>query len=122
MLTREVEQEAAIFTQAANVDRLLTLLGDLDATGERLADNEELQVRDSIQADRTLRRGRSAYYAQGGKDLAGAVYFITIPAQWTWMRNEYSSTYPGAVRPFSRGFSWWLVCTIILLGCLDRRI
>lgn len=42
-LAREAEQEAAIFAQAANVDRLLTLLRDLDSSGERLADNEEIQ-------------------------------------------------------------------------------
>ncbi|KAI6001151.1 hypothetical protein EDD15DRAFT_2117160, partial [Pisolithus albus] len=42
-LAREAEQEAAVFAQAANVDRLLTLLRDLDSSGERLADNEEIQ-------------------------------------------------------------------------------
>ncbi|KAI6149212.1 hypothetical protein BKA82DRAFT_4127005 [Pisolithus tinctorius] len=42
-LAREAEQEAAIFAQAANVDRLLMLLRDLDSSGERLADNEEIQ-------------------------------------------------------------------------------
>ncbi|KAI6098259.1 hypothetical protein EDD16DRAFT_1498698 [Pisolithus croceorrhizus] len=42
-LAREAEQEAAIFAQAANVDRLLTLLRELDSSGERLADNEEIQ-------------------------------------------------------------------------------
>ncbi|KAI6044373.1 hypothetical protein EDC04DRAFT_2642051 [Pisolithus marmoratus] len=42
-LAREAEQETAIFAQAANVDRLLTLLRDLDSSGERLADNEEIQ-------------------------------------------------------------------------------
>lgn len=44
-LAREVEQEAAIFAQAADVDQLLTLLRDLDTSGERLADNDEIQVR-----------------------------------------------------------------------------
>lgn len=44
-LAREAEQETAVFTQAANVDRLLTLLRGLDSSGERLADNEEIQVR-----------------------------------------------------------------------------
>ncbi|KIM62505.1 hypothetical protein SCLCIDRAFT_119575 [Scleroderma citrinum Foug A] len=42
-LAREAEQEAAIFAQAADVDQLLTLLRGLDASGERLADNEEIQ-------------------------------------------------------------------------------
>ncbi|KAL4066094.1 hypothetical protein V8B97DRAFT_1864822 [Scleroderma yunnanense] len=42
-LAREAEQEAAIFAQAANVDQLLVLLRGLDSTGERLADNEEIQ-------------------------------------------------------------------------------
>ncbi|KAG0694876.1 hypothetical protein DFH29DRAFT_958059 [Suillus ampliporus] len=42
-LAREAEQEAAVFTQAVNVDRLLTMLRSLDASRENLADNEEIQ-------------------------------------------------------------------------------
>lgn len=42
-LAREAEQEAAVFAQAANVDRLLTMLRSLDASRENLADNEEIQ-------------------------------------------------------------------------------
>ncbi|KAG8220769.1 hypothetical protein J3R82DRAFT_2200 [Butyriboletus roseoflavus] len=42
-LAREVEQEAAVFAQAANVDRLLTMLRTIDSSGENLADNEEIQ-------------------------------------------------------------------------------
>lgn len=46
-LAREAEQEAAVFAQAANVDRLLTMLRAVDASRENLADNEEIQVRES---------------------------------------------------------------------------
>lgn len=46
-LAREAEQEAAVFSQAANVDRLLTMLRAIDASGEHLADNEDIQVRES---------------------------------------------------------------------------
>lgn len=42
-LAREAEQEAAVFAQAANVDRLLSMLRNLDASRENLADNEEIQ-------------------------------------------------------------------------------
>ncbi|KAG2144470.1 hypothetical protein DEU56DRAFT_732641 [Suillus clintonianus] len=42
-LAREAEQEASVFAQAANVDRLLTMLRGLDASRENLADNEEIQ-------------------------------------------------------------------------------
>jgi signal transducing adaptor molecule len=42
-LTAEAQQEAAVFTQAANVDRLLTMLRDLDPARDNLADNEEIQ-------------------------------------------------------------------------------
>ncbi|PCH36278.1 hypothetical protein WOLCODRAFT_82090 [Wolfiporia cocos MD-104 SS10] len=43
-LTREAEQEAAVFAQAANVDRLLTLLRGMDPAKDNLADNEEIQA------------------------------------------------------------------------------
>lgn len=46
-LAREAEQEAAVFAQAVNVDRLLTMLRTIDASGDNLADNEEIQVRES---------------------------------------------------------------------------
>ncbi|OAX33325.1 hypothetical protein K503DRAFT_663610, partial [Rhizopogon vinicolor AM-OR11-026] len=42
-IAREAEQEAAVFAQAANVDRLLTMLRNLDVSRENLADNEEIQ-------------------------------------------------------------------------------
>lgn len=42
-LAREAEQEAAVFAQAANVDRLLSMLRNLDASRDNLADNEEIQ-------------------------------------------------------------------------------
>jgi signal transducing adaptor molecule len=43
-LAREAEQEALVFAQAVNVDRLLTMLRSLDHTKDNLADNEEIQV------------------------------------------------------------------------------
>ncbi|EIW78778.1 hypothetical protein CONPUDRAFT_60029 [Coniophora puteana RWD-64-598 SS2] len=42
-LAREAEQEAAVFSQAANVDRLLTMLRGMDPASDNLADNEEVQ-------------------------------------------------------------------------------
>ncbi|KAG9309911.1 hypothetical protein JVU11DRAFT_9943 [Chiua virens] len=42
-LAREAEQEASVFAQAANVDRLLTMLRGVDSSGANLADNEEIQ-------------------------------------------------------------------------------
>ncbi|KIJ65246.1 hypothetical protein HYDPIDRAFT_89233 [Hydnomerulius pinastri MD-312] len=42
-LAREAEQEAAVFAQAANVDRLLTMLRTMDTSQDNLADNEEIQ-------------------------------------------------------------------------------
>lgn len=43
-IAREAEQEAAVFSQAANVDRLLTMLRQMDPAKDNLADNEEIQV------------------------------------------------------------------------------
>jgi signal transducing adaptor molecule len=43
-LAKEAEQEAAVFAQAANVDKLLTMLRTLDPAKDNLADNEEIQV------------------------------------------------------------------------------
>ncbi|GJE90361.1 class E vacuolar protein-sorting machinery protein [Phanerochaete sordida] len=42
-IAREAEQEAAVFAQAANVDRLLTMLRQMDPAKDNLADNEEIQ-------------------------------------------------------------------------------
>ncbi|ESK87916.1 class e vacuolar protein-sorting machinery protein hse1 [Moniliophthora roreri MCA 2997] len=42
-LAREAEQEAEVFAQAVNVERLLTMLRALDPTKDNLADNEEIQ-------------------------------------------------------------------------------
>ncbi|KAL5531673.1 hypothetical protein ACEPAG_4550 [Sanghuangporus baumii] len=42
-IAREAEQEAAIFAQAANIDKLLSMLRGLDPTKDSLADNEEIQ-------------------------------------------------------------------------------
>jgi signal transducing adaptor molecule len=44
-LAKEAEQEAAVFAQAVNVDKLLTMLRGLDPAKDNLADNEEIQVR-----------------------------------------------------------------------------
>lgn len=43
-LAREAEQEASVFMQAANVDKLLTMLRELDPEKDNLADNEDIQV------------------------------------------------------------------------------
>ncbi len=43
-LAKEAEQEAAVFAQAANVDRLLQMLRQMDPAKDNLADNEEIQV------------------------------------------------------------------------------
>jgi signal transducing adaptor molecule len=44
-LAREAEAEASIFSQAANIDRLLNMLRNFDITKDNLADDEEIQVR-----------------------------------------------------------------------------
>ena len=44
-LAREAEQEAAVFTQAVNVEKLLNMLRSFDPGQDNLADNEEIQVR-----------------------------------------------------------------------------
>jgi len=46
-LAREAEAEAAVFAQAANIDKLLTMLRNFDLNKDNLADNEEIQVCDS---------------------------------------------------------------------------
>ncbi|KAI0046549.1 hypothetical protein FA95DRAFT_1606836 [Auriscalpium vulgare] len=42
-MAAEAQQEAAVFAQAANVDKLLTMLHSLDPAKDNLADNEEIQ-------------------------------------------------------------------------------
>ncbi|KNZ77254.1 Class E vacuolar protein-sorting machinery protein HSE1 [Termitomyces sp. J132] len=42
-LAKEAEQEAAVFAQAVNVEKLLNLLRALDPAKDNLADNEEIQ-------------------------------------------------------------------------------
>ena len=44
-MAKEAEQEAAVFAQATNVDRLLQMLRQMDPAKDNLADNEEIQVR-----------------------------------------------------------------------------
>ncbi|KZT43213.1 hypothetical protein SISSUDRAFT_978972 [Sistotremastrum suecicum HHB10207 ss-3] len=41
-IQKEAEQEANVFTQAANIDRLLALLRGIDPIKDNLADNEEI--------------------------------------------------------------------------------
>jgi signal transducing adaptor molecule len=43
-LGKEAEQEAAVFAQAVNVQKLLDMLRAFDPTSDNLADNEEIQV------------------------------------------------------------------------------
>ena len=43
-LAKEAEQEAAVFSQAVNVEKLLNMLRALDPVKDNLADNEEIQV------------------------------------------------------------------------------
>ncbi|KAF9785151.1 hypothetical protein BJ322DRAFT_1124074 [Thelephora terrestris] len=42
-LAREAEQEASVFSKAADVDRLLNMLKEIDPAHENLADNEDIQ-------------------------------------------------------------------------------
>ncbi len=43
-IAKEAEQEAAVFGQVGNVDKLLTMLRQLNPEEDNLADNEEIQV------------------------------------------------------------------------------
>ena len=43
-IAKEAEHEAAVFAQAANIDKLLSMLRGLDPAKDNLADNEEIQV------------------------------------------------------------------------------
>ena len=43
-IAREAEQEASVFSQAANVDRLLMMLRNMDPAKDNLADDEEIQA------------------------------------------------------------------------------
>lgn len=40
--------EAAVFAQAANIDRLLSMLRKIDPAKDNLADNEEIQVNKTL--------------------------------------------------------------------------
>ncbi len=44
-LAKEAEQEAAVFAQVVNVEKLLTMLKTFDPAKDNLADDEEIQVR-----------------------------------------------------------------------------
>lgn len=43
-LAREAEQEAAVFSKTADVDKLLNMLKGVDPMTDNLADDEEIQV------------------------------------------------------------------------------
>lgn len=43
-LAKEAEQEASVFAQAMNVEKLLNMLRALDPAKDNLADDEEIQV------------------------------------------------------------------------------
>ena len=43
-LAKEAEQEAAVFAQAMNVEKLLNMLRALDPAKDNLADDEDIQV------------------------------------------------------------------------------
>jgi hypothetical protein len=43
-LAKEAEQEAAVFAQAVNVEKLLNMLRAFDPNKDNLADDEEIQV------------------------------------------------------------------------------
>ena len=43
-LAKAAEQEAAVFAQAVNVEKLLNMLRVFDPNKDNLADNEEIQV------------------------------------------------------------------------------
>jgi signal transducing adaptor molecule len=43
-LAKEAEQEATVFAQAINVQKLLSMLRAFDPAKDNLADNEEIQV------------------------------------------------------------------------------
>jgi signal transducing adaptor molecule len=43
-LAKEAEQEASVFSQAMNVEKLLNMLRALDPAKDNLADDEEIQV------------------------------------------------------------------------------
>lgn len=43
-LAKEAEQEAAVFAQAVNVEKLLNMLRAMDPAKDNLADDEEIQV------------------------------------------------------------------------------
>lgn len=43
-VAREAEQEAVVFSKAGDVDKLLSMLKEIDPTTDNLADNEDIQV------------------------------------------------------------------------------
>lgn len=43
-IAREAEAEASVFNQAANIDKLLSMLKNFDIQKDNLADNDDIQV------------------------------------------------------------------------------
>ena len=43
-MARDAEAEASVFSQAANIDKLLNMLKTFDIQRDNLADNEDIQV------------------------------------------------------------------------------
>jgi len=52
-LAREAEAEASVFSQATNIDKLLTMLRSFDISKDNLADNDEIQVRNNTKVMRS---------------------------------------------------------------------
>jgi hypothetical protein len=85
-LAKVAEQEAAVFAQAANVDKLLNML---DPASDNLADNEEIQVR-VISSDSSHCRYVRCNYAGSGQHChpCPCIAHIRTYRIWrTWVRK-----------------------------------
>lgn len=51
-IAREAEAEASVFSQAANIDKLLSMLKNFDIQKDNLADNDDIQVYDFLKPKR----------------------------------------------------------------------
>ncbi|KAF7983653.1 hypothetical protein HWV62_19533 [Athelia sp. TMB] len=115
-LAKEAEQEASVFMQAANVDKLLTMLREMDPAKDNLADNEEIQelyrssmalrpkivkLIDKYSQKRDYEQSRPAYQAsmssfQGRPDSRGGA-----PQPYGWNAGYEQPGYPA---PGPQGF------------------
>ncbi|TFK39621.1 hypothetical protein BDQ12DRAFT_682099 [Crucibulum laeve] len=117
-LAKEAEQEAAVFAQAVNVEKLLNLLRALDPAKDNLADNEEIQeLYRSSMALRPKIVKLIDKYSQKRADLVSMnETFVRARTIFDRMMEEslakhtgvydqqYRAPYPGgAARPDSRG-------------------